>query len=177
MNALLRPVTEADLADVLALNEQNVELLAPLDEARLRELLDWADSGSVIDVDGAFAGFVLTFVSGSSYDGENFAWFAQRYPDFAYLDRVVIHGDFRRRGLGTQVYDELEGELRTSGVRPRGQPRPAQRAVTGLPPRSWVRRGRPTSRPAGDTVSDDGEDAGDRRRRQLMTTRATRSVG
>jgi predicted GNAT superfamily acetyltransferase len=109
MSARLRPVTEADHADVLALNHQNVELLAPLDEPRLRQLLTWADSGSVIDVDGAFAGFVLTFASGSSYDGENFAWFAERYPDFAYLDRVVIHEDFRRRGLATQVYDELEG--------------------------------------------------------------------
>jgi predicted GNAT superfamily acetyltransferase len=109
MNALLRPVTEADHTAVLALNEENVELLAPLDEPRLRQLLAWADSGSVIDVDGAFAGFVLTFASGSTYDGENFAWFAQRYPDFAYLDRVVIHENFRRRGLATQVYDELEG--------------------------------------------------------------------
>jgi uncharacterized protein len=108
MKALLRPVTEADHADVLALNEQNVELLAPLDEPRLRQLLAWADSGSVIDVDGAFAGFVLTFASGSSYDGENFTWFAQHYRDFAYLDRVVLHEDFRRRGLATQVYDELE---------------------------------------------------------------------
>jgi predicted GNAT superfamily acetyltransferase len=108
MSALLRPITEADHADVLALNEQNVELLAPLGEPRLRQLLGWADSGSVIDVDGAFGGFVLTFASGSSYDGENFSWFAQRYADFAYLDRIVIHEDFRRRGLGTQVYDELE---------------------------------------------------------------------
>jgi predicted GNAT superfamily acetyltransferase len=105
----LRPVSEADHAAVLALNEQNVELLAPLEEPRLRQLLTWADTGAVIDVDGAFAGFVLTFASGASYDGENFAWFAQRYPDFAYLDRVVIHEDFRRRGLATQVYDELEG--------------------------------------------------------------------
>ncbi len=109
VSALLRPITQADHEAVLALNEQNVELLAPLDQPRLRQLLGWADSGSVIDVGGAFAGFVLTFVSGSAYDGENFAWFAQRYPDFAYLDRVVIHEDFRRRGLATRVYDELEG--------------------------------------------------------------------
>ena len=35
---LLRPITPADHADVLALNERNVELLAPIDEARLVEL-------------------------------------------------------------------------------------------------------------------------------------------
>ncbi len=105
---VLRPITAADHAEVLALNEQNVELLAPLDEERLVQLQSWADTAAVIDVDGAFAGFVLTFVVGSAYDGENFGWFSDRFGDFCYLDRIVIHDDFRRRGLGSQVYDELE---------------------------------------------------------------------
>ena len=104
----LRPITPADHAEVLALNESNVELLAPMDEARLIELLELADRALVIDAEGAFAGFVITFASGSAYDGENFAWFSERYEDFSYLDRVVIHEDFRRRGLGSFVYDELE---------------------------------------------------------------------
>lgn len=104
----LRPITPTDHEAVLGLNERNVELLAPLDEARLTQLVAMADSASVIDVDGAFAGNVVTFRSGSAYDGENFGWFSQRYADFCYLDRVVIHEDFRRRGLGSQVYDELE---------------------------------------------------------------------
>jgi len=96
---------------VLALNDRDVELLAPLDEARLVQLLDWADRALVIDVNGAFAGFVITFASGSAYDGKNFAWFSERYTDFGYLDRVVLHQDFRRRGLGSQVYDALERSL------------------------------------------------------------------
>ena len=104
----LRPVTPADHADVLALNERNVELLAPLDEDRLVQLEGLADTAAVIDVDGSFAGFVITFASGSAYDGENFGWFGSRFADFTYLDRVVIHEDFRRRGLGSRVYDELE---------------------------------------------------------------------
>ena len=104
----LRPITPADRADVLALNERNVELLAPMDEDRLVALCDVADTAAVLDVDGGFAGFVLTFASGSAYDGSNFAWFSERFTDFHYLDRVVIHEDFRRRGLGTSAYDELE---------------------------------------------------------------------
>jgi predicted GNAT superfamily acetyltransferase len=107
-DTVLRSLVPADHAEVLALNERNVELLAPLDEPRLDQLIGWADTAAAIDVGGAFAGFVLTFASGSAYDGDNFAWFAERHPDFAYLDRVVIHEDFRRRGLGTLVYDELE---------------------------------------------------------------------
>jgi len=105
----LRPITPADHDDVLALNERHVELLAPLDRARLLELVEAADHADVIDVDGSFAGVVITFASGSSYDGENFAWFSQRYDDHCYLDRIVLHEDFRRRGLGSRVYDELEG--------------------------------------------------------------------
>ena len=108
MSTVLRPLTVADHGAVLALNESNVELLAPLDEARLTELVAVADNASVINVDGAFAGFVITFAAGSAYDGENFAWFTERYDDFCYLDRVVIHEDYRRRGLGSAVYDELE---------------------------------------------------------------------
>jgi predicted GNAT superfamily acetyltransferase len=104
----LRPITGSDNADVLALNERNVELLAPMDDARLVSLVSLADTAHVIDVDGAFAGFVMTFAAGAAYDGENFGWFTHRYRDFCYLDRVVIDEGFRRRGLGSQVYDELE---------------------------------------------------------------------
>ncbi len=108
LRPILRPIRPDDHRDVLALNERNVELLAPLDEDRLTEIVAVAASASVIDVDGAFAGFVVTFRSGSAYDGENFGWFTERYADFCYLDRVVLHEDFRRRGLGSLVYDELE---------------------------------------------------------------------
>jgi predicted GNAT superfamily acetyltransferase len=108
MTPSLRPITEADHDDVLALNERHVELLAPLDRARLVDLVTWADRADVIDVDGAFAGFVISFAAGSSYDGENFAWFADRYDDYCYLDRIVVHEDFLRRRLGSFVYDELE---------------------------------------------------------------------
>lgn len=110
--SLLRPITAADHAEVLALNERHVELLSPMDESRLHVLRAAATGAHVIEVEHEFAGFVLTFASGAPYDGENFAWFGQRYADFCYLDRVVIHESFRRRGLGSQVYDELESTCR-----------------------------------------------------------------
>jgi predicted GNAT superfamily acetyltransferase len=104
---LLRPLTAPDVAEVLALNERHVELTAPLSADRLAYL---GRVGQVerITVDGGFAGFVVTVPSGSSYDGSNFAWFTERYPRFAYLDRIVVHEDVRRQGLASRVYDELE---------------------------------------------------------------------
>ena len=104
----LRPLRDTDVADVLTLNEANVVKLAPMDEARLHELRALADRFDVLEVDGAFAGFVVTFAPGATYDSENYRWFAARHRSFYYLDRIVLHEDFRRRGLGGFVYDEME---------------------------------------------------------------------
>lgn len=104
----LRPLRDTDVADVLTLNDANVVKLAPMDEARLHELRRLADRFDVLDVDGAFAGFVITFAPGTAYDSENYRWFSARHADFYYLDRIVLHEHFRRRGLGGFVYDEIE---------------------------------------------------------------------
>lgn len=104
----LRPVEDTDFADVLDLNHRNVDLLAPMDRTRLEELQTLADRCDVLELDGEFAGFVITFGPGTSYDSENYRWFASQHDDFYYLDRIVLHEDFRRRGLGGFVYDELE---------------------------------------------------------------------
>ena len=107
----LRPLRDTDVAEVLTLNEANVEMLAAMDEARLHELRALADRFDVLDVDGAFAGFVMTFAPGSSYDSDNYRWFTrrhQRHGSFYYLDRIVLHESFRRQGLGGFVYDEIE---------------------------------------------------------------------
>jgi predicted GNAT superfamily acetyltransferase len=107
---LLRPVTDADVADVLALNQLNVEALAPMDEDRCTQLRGWADRFDVLESDGELAGFVVTFGPGTPYDSENYRWFTERHGEhgFYYLDRIVLHEHFRRQGLGGFVYDALE---------------------------------------------------------------------
>ncbi len=112
----LRPIRPADHAEVLALNEKNESLLAPMDEDRLAVLLRLADRADIVDVDGAFGGFVLTFAPGTTYDSANYRWFTDRHGDrFYYLDRIVLHPEYRRRGLGMLVYDEIELAARTYG--------------------------------------------------------------
>lgn len=109
MSISLRPISPADHPYVLDLNERNVALLAPMDQARLVQLLGWADRADVVTVEGAPAGFVLTFPPGTAYDSENYGWFTERFGgDFYYLDRIVLDDSFRRMGLGAFVYDALE---------------------------------------------------------------------
>jgi predicted GNAT superfamily acetyltransferase len=109
MTTALRPIEPRDHAAVLALNHTNVDLLSPLDEVRLHELLTLSDRADVVDVDGAVAGFVMTFGPATTYDSANYVEFTQRYgSEFYYLDRVAIDEAFRRRGLAALVYDEIE---------------------------------------------------------------------
>ncbi len=106
---LLRPVSDADVEAVLALNEREVVNLAPMDRIRFAQLRGLADRFDVIEVEGRFGGFVITFAPGTGYDSENYRWFQERLGDrFYYLDRVVLDPSVRRRGVARRVYDELE---------------------------------------------------------------------
>lgn len=106
---VLRPMTDDDVDAVLRMNADHVELLSPMDAARLAQLRAWASRADVIECDGETAGFVLVFSPGTDYDSENYRWFTARFGDrFDYLDRIVIDDRFRRRGLASAVYDEVE---------------------------------------------------------------------
>jgi len=111
---VLRPIEPADHAAVLAWNEANVEMLAPLSEQRLVELLDQGD-GVVIEHEGAAVGFVITFLAGSAYDSPNYRWFSERHDEFLYLDRVVVDASVRRTGVASRVYDLIEERASTVG--------------------------------------------------------------
>ncbi len=111
----LRRITPDDHDDVLALNAANVVKLAPMDRDRLVALERIADRFDVIDVDGEFGGFVVTFAPGTSYDSENYRWFSERHRRFYYLDRIVLEPHHRRQGLATFVYDEIEHVARKYG--------------------------------------------------------------
>ncbi len=104
----LRPIEPRDHAFVLELNRLHERLTAPLSQTRLLELLGWTDRADVIEADGTPAGFVFTFASGTSYDSANYLEFGRLFPEFTYLDRIVIASAFQRRGLGNAVYDDLE---------------------------------------------------------------------
>ena len=113
---VVRPLEERDVPAVLALNQLEVEKLAPMDEDKLREIQELADRFDVVELDGEFVGFVITVPPGTDYDSANYRWYAGQFGDeFYYLDRVVMTESTRGRGLGTQVYDALEARAAAYG--------------------------------------------------------------
>lgn len=104
----LREIARADWPALLELNLASVRELSALDERRLESLLSWAQRGLVVEDEGAIVAFALAIAPGTPYDSDNYRWFGTRFERFLYLDRIVVSGAMRRRGIGGRLYDAIE---------------------------------------------------------------------
>ncbi len=107
MTLVLRDAREADLDAVLAINNAAGPGILPMDQAQLRHLFDWADYFRIAELDGHAAGFLIALREHAAHESPNFRWFAERHPAFVYIDRVVIAGNMRGRGLGRVFYADV----------------------------------------------------------------------
>lgn len=98
------PITPALLAPVLELNRLHENELSPLTAPRLGQLVDAAYFARVC---GKADAFVIAFDETSDYDSPNFLWFRERYPRFAYVDRIAVADHARGRGLARRLYAAL----------------------------------------------------------------------
>ena len=89
---------------MLDLNEQFVSVLSALNIGRFALLRGQCSLLRIAEVEGRVAGFLMGFRNGSSYDSINYQWFAQRFTDFLYIDRVVVGGDFHGQGIASRLY-------------------------------------------------------------------------
>jgi hypothetical protein len=102
-------MTGADGGRVLELNESSVWALSPLDAAGLERARDRALLTLVCEYDGEVAAFTIVYGPGSPYESVNYAWHADRFEDFLYLDRIAVDTSLRRRGIASAMYDMVEG--------------------------------------------------------------------
>ncbi|MBB1117062.1 GNAT family N-acetyltransferase [Stenotrophomonas sp. W1S232] len=114
MSIVIRDVREHELDAILALNNNAGSAILPMDAGRLRYFYDHAEYFRVAERDGALAGFLIGFGSASAHDSSNFAWFAERYPRFCYIDRIVVASRRRGGGVGRALYADMQSyaELR-----------------------------------------------------------------
>lgn len=116
MNFAIRPAQARDHARILALNLESEEMLSPMDADRLRELDAMAAHHRVACEDEEVVAFLLAFREGVAYDSPNYLWFAQRYPRFLYVDRIVVAATHQGRRLGPLLYRDLFDAARAQGV-------------------------------------------------------------
>ena len=115
-NIVIRDVTPADDEFILRINEINVDVLSPMDQAKLDFYKSIADIFWTIDVDGERAAFLIGIREGAAYPNENFDFFSRTFDKFLYVDRIVIDEPFRKIGLGTKLYEAVKEHALKSGV-------------------------------------------------------------
>lgn len=105
---MIRAYNAADAEAVLALNAACVPEVGPMDAASLAGFADWASYFRVVDVDGVIVGFLIGLTEDAPYASPNFGWFVDRYPLFAYVDRIAISDSQRGAGWGPALYRDFE---------------------------------------------------------------------
>jgi predicted GNAT superfamily acetyltransferase len=107
MSLTVRDVRPHELDAILALNNAAGSTILPLDGAGIARLAEHASYLRVAEADGQMAGFLLALREGTQYESPNYRWFGEHYPEFVYIDRIVIARPFRRLGLGRVFYADV----------------------------------------------------------------------
>ncbi len=107
MTLVIRDVREHELDSVLALNNAVGPRILALDSSRMRWFFTHASYFRVAEVDGVIAGFLIALRETAAYASPNFLWFRERYPEFVYIDRIVIAEPYRGLGLGRIFYCDV----------------------------------------------------------------------
>lgn len=115
IDATLAALAAADLDEVLDLNERSTPHVGPVDRDRLASIVEECTLALVARDAGGLAGFVLVLGPGAAYDSPNYRWFAERYDDFRYVDRIAVDPGRHRGGLGRRLYGEVFDHARREG--------------------------------------------------------------
>ena len=109
MKALnIRNARPDELSQLLALNQANLPHVGSISMRQMQHLHNQATYFRVAELNGQATGFLIAFEPQADYSSLNFLWFKKRYPDFLYIDRIVIAAEDRRKGMAFALYRDLE---------------------------------------------------------------------
>ena len=112
----LRSLDDADLDEVLALNQHWVPHVGSLGMDRLRGIRAEAELALVATTAaGSLGGFVLVLGPGAAYDSPNYRWFAERHGRFTYVDRIAVDSATMGSGVGRRLYEAVADHARAQG--------------------------------------------------------------
>ena len=88
---------------LLALNNEHREETSFLSEDDWKHLIEEAYTATAVNSDG----FLITFDQEANYGSPNFLWFQQKYPNFVYVDRIIVSATARGQGIARILYERL----------------------------------------------------------------------
>jgi len=108
MPITIRDVREHELDSVVAVNNAAGPSILPMDLAKARFFWENAEYFRVAEQDGLVTGFLVALSQDAPHDSPNFQWFRERYPEFLYIDRIVIARPRRGGGRGRAFYADVQ---------------------------------------------------------------------
>jgi predicted GNAT superfamily acetyltransferase len=114
---VIRDACADDYGAIVALNEREVQQTSAMDLQRLHELARMSCCLKVAGIGGRVAAFLLAMREGAPYQNDNYGWFAAQFPQFVYVDRIVVGADFAGQKVGSRLYQDLFEYARTNGVK------------------------------------------------------------
>lgn len=104
----IRNARRDDLDLLLELNQSNLPHVGSITQVEMEHLYSQAVCFRIAELSGRTAGFLIAFDPEADYASLNFLWFKKRYPNFVYIDRIVIATEARRKGIANSLYRDLE---------------------------------------------------------------------
>lgn len=106
-NPIQRPILKRDHETILRLNNAALPAVNELTGESLSQLLRRSCWHQLVLSEDSPVAFLIALAPGSDYASPNYQWFAQRFDEFLYIDRVVVDPGMRRAGLAQRLYHGL----------------------------------------------------------------------
>jgi uncharacterized protein len=113
----IKPVTQPDIAGILAINNSEIPHVNELSIYGMQDIVAMSYYARIVLQEQSPAGFLIALDAHTSYDSENYRWFQQRHKEFIYIDRIVVHQKFHDLGIGKALYFDLMDHCRKDGHR------------------------------------------------------------
>ena len=107
-------ISSENLVECHRINQENTPEVGSRTLEGLQNSLENSDFNLCALVDNEIVGFVICFrdtEKTNSYMGniehKNFNEISQRVSDFLYIDRIAVDKNYRKRSIGSKLYDEV----------------------------------------------------------------------
>lgn len=103
----IRDATVDDRNGLHRLNQDSLPHVNSISLEELEHLLSEAAYARIAELSGTIGGFLLALDPEAAYGSPNFLWFREHYDSFAYIDRIIVSSNARRKGIASLLYDDL----------------------------------------------------------------------
>ena len=90
------------------INQENTPEVGDVPEVtEFKNLITLSEYIVIAQDEVELVGFMLCMKEGNSYKSKNYLYLSGSYPKFLYVDRIAIQKDYRRQGLGRNIYKQV----------------------------------------------------------------------